>query len=134
MWQRVLSQGRTSRIKEAQDFLACWEITVLDGGDLRFLLRGSTLNLPVLEDLLARLASCDALAGTQFVFDLSHADEMDSCYSVICAFFVRFVALAGERCRIVGLRPGLLDVFGFFLRGVTCIEMESASSRRVRAA
>ena len=109
---------------QARLFMACWDVIASTEDELRFRLRKQTLTLHALNDVLERAAACDSKPGIQYVFDLSSACDMDSCFSVICALFVRFVSQVGQRCRITGLNPRLAEIMAFFFRKVSCVELE----------
>lgn len=105
--------------------MACWNVTASTEDELVFQLRGHTLTRKALSDVLERVLRCPNRDATRFVFDLSGVDEIESCYSVICALFIRFATQVGNRCRITGLRPRLAEVIAFFLNRADCIKLES---------
>jgi hypothetical protein len=126
MWRAILRPGTESTDARARLFMACWDVTVSAEDEFRLHLRNRTLTRVALNDVMERAVRCTAGDPTRFVFDLSGVDEMESCYSVICALFIRFACQLGKRCRITGLNPKLAAVLTFFLRSVSCIKLELA--------
>jgi hypothetical protein len=126
MWRATLRPGTESICTRARLFMACWNVTASAEDELRFQLRDRTLTLLALNDVMDRAVRCAARDGTRFEFDLSGVDEMESCYSVISARFIRFACQVRRRCRITGLNPRLADILAFFLRRVGCIQLELA--------
>ena len=109
----------------ARLFMACWNVTASSDDEFIFQLRGCTLTLRAVSDVMERALRCPGGDVNRFVFDLSGVDEIESCYSVICALFIRFATQFGKRCRITGLSPRLAEVLAFFLKRVDCIKLES---------
>ena len=103
-------------------FLARWEVTASSEGELVFRLRDRVLTLDALNDLFVRVSQCAARGKTRVEFDFSGVADMESCYSVICAMFIRFVRQVGTRCRVVGLNAKLQEVMAFFLDRVGWVE------------
>ena len=136
MWLARPRSNRESTMAQARLFLACWDVLASTEGELRFRLRERTLTQQALNAVMERAVGCVDGAGTRVVFDLSGVDEMESCYSVICALFIRFACRIRKRYRITGLQPRLADVMGFFFRRAGCVEVErpAAAAAPVRMA
>lgn len=126
MWRTRLRPRTESIHARARLFMACWNVTASAEDELRFHLRDRTLTLGALNDVMDRAVRCAAQDRTRFVFDLTGVDEMESCYSVISARFIRFACQVGRRFRITGLNPRLAEILAFFLRRVGCIQLEPA--------
>src|SRR5262245_29966747 len=126
VWLARLRRTRKWTEAQARSFMACWDITASDTGELHLCLRERTLTVLALSNAMQRAAQGTVGPRTRFVFDLSGVDDMGSNCSVICALFIHFVRQVGKGCRIVGLNPRLAAVMGFFLRPFGCIELEPA--------
>ena len=124
MWRLSPTRRTESNFTRARLFMACWNVTASAEDELIFQLRSRTLTLDALKDVIQRALSCPAEDATRFVFDLSAVDEMESCYSVICALFIHFAIQVENRCRVIGLSPRLAEVFAFLLKRVDCIKLE----------
>ena len=121
MWRLSPMRRTESSFTRARLFMACWNVTASVENELVFQLRSRVLTLDALKDVVERALSCPPGDATRFVFDLSGVDEMESCYSLICALFIHFATQVGNRCRITGLRPRLREVIAFFLQQPTGI-------------
>ena len=117
---------KRSIIAQAQMFMARWDVTSSSEDELRFYLRDRTLTHCALNDAMERVVRCTAGGRTRFVFDLSGVIEMESCYSVISALFIRFARQVGKQCQITGLHPRFADVMAYFFRRAGRAEFELA--------
>ncbi len=126
MWRVEWIRGRDSTDARARRFMDRWDVVASADDELRFQPRGRILTLAALHDAMERVVPCSSGCDTRIVFDLSGVEEIESCYSVICAHFIRFAVRVGRRCRITGLNPRLAGIVAFFLRHVGLVELEPA--------